>query len=72
MTAEQLKESSNEVEEELETTIPSEEGELELIDARDVKQQICNIGIMAATLVNRQTIKLPKCFLMEKGAVYEA
>jgi hypothetical protein len=69
---EQLEQSINEFEEELETTIPSEEDELELIDARDVKQQICNVGIIAATLGSRQTIKLPKYFLKEKGAVYEA
>jgi uncharacterized C2H2 Zn-finger protein len=69
---EKLEQSINEVEEELETTIPSEEDELDLIDARDVKQQICNVGIMAATLGNRQTVTLPASYLKEKGVVYEA
>jgi hypothetical protein len=68
---EKLEQSIIEEDLKLDTTIPSEEDELELIDAQDVKQQICNVGIMAATLGNRQTIKLPKYFLKEKGAVYE-
>jgi ribosomal protein S27AE len=69
---EKLEQSIIEEDLKLDTTISSEEDELELIDARDVKQQICNIGIMAATLGNRQTIKLPKYYLKDKGAVYEA
>jgi hypothetical protein len=57
--------------EKLEQSI-NEEDELNLIDVRDLKQQICNVGIMAATLGNRQTITLPASFLKEKGVVYEA
>jgi hypothetical protein len=57
--------------EKLEQSI-NEEDELNLIDARDIKQQICNIGIMAATLGNRQTVTLPASYLKEKGVVYEA
>jgi ribosomal protein S27AE len=68
---EKLEQSINEHDLMLDTTISSEEDELELIDARDVKQQICNVGIMAATLGNRQTIKPPKSYLKDKGAVYE-
>ena len=61
-------------EQELDATISSEEDELELelIDVRDIKQQICNISIMAATLGNRQTVTLPASYLKEKGVVYEA
>ena len=59
-------------EQELDATISSEEDELELIDVRDLKQQICNVSIMAATLGNRQTVTLPASYLKEKGVVYEA
>jgi hypothetical protein len=56
--------------EKLEQSI-NEEDELNLIDVRDLKQQICNVGIMAATLGNRQIIKLHECFLEENGVVYK-
>jgi hypothetical protein len=69
---EKLEQSINEEDLKLDTTISSEKDELDLIDARDVKQQICNVGIMAATLGNRQTVTLPKSYLKDKGAVYEA
>ena len=69
---EKLEHSGNEVEEELETTISYKEVELKLIDTRVIKQQICNISIMAATLGSRQTITLPASYLKEKGVVYEA
>ena len=59
------------LEQELDATISSEEDELELIDVRDLKQQICNVSIMAATLGNRQIIKLHECFLEENGVVYK-
>ena len=61
-------------EQELDATISSEEDELELelIDVRNLKQQICNVSIMAATLGNRQTVTLPASYLKEKGVVYEA
>ena len=49
----------------------NKEDELNLIDVRDLKQQICNVGIMAATLGNRQIIKLHECFLEENGVVYK-
>jgi hypothetical protein len=61
------------LEQELDATISSEEDEieLELIDVRDLKQQICNVSIMAATLGNRQTVTLHESFLEDNGVVYK-
>jgi hypothetical protein len=54
------------------TDTPLEEEKAEPIEANVVSPLITNISLMAATLGNRQTITLPKSYLKDKGAVYEA
>jgi hypothetical protein len=54
------------------TDTPLVEEKAEPIEANVVSPLITNISLMAATLGNRQTITLPKSYLKDKGAVYEA
>jgi hypothetical protein len=67
-----VEESSIEVEEPPDIPIPPEEVKPKPIDANVVSPLITNISLMAATLGNSQTIKLPKYYLKDKGVVYEA
>ena len=69
---EKQEQSDIEIEEPPDIPIPPEEVKAEPIEPNVVTQQISNVSIMAATLGNSQTIKLPKYYLKEKGAVYEA
>lgn len=63
---------SIEIEEPPDIPIPPEEVKCEPIEANVVSPQMSNISLMAATLGSRQTIKLPKYFLKNKGVIYEA
>jgi len=61
-----------EIEEPPDIPILPEEVKPEPIEANAVTPQMSTVSLMAATLGNSQTLKLPKYYLQEKGAVYEA
>jgi len=69
---EKNEEYGDEREDSTDSQISTEEDKKETDEANVSIPQISNIGLMAATLGNNQTIKLPKYYLKEKGAVYEA
>ena len=69
---EKQEQSDIEIEEPPDIPIPPEEVNGETIEANVVTPQISNVSLMAATLGNIQTIKLPKYYLKNKGVVYEA
>ncbi len=69
---EKVEQYSIEIEEQPDIPFPPEEVKAEPIEANVVSPQMSNISLMAATLGNNQTIKLPKYYLKNKGVVYEA
>lgn len=69
---EMLEQSYIDIEEPPDIPIQFEEVPAEPKEVTVSSSQITNISLMAATLGNRNTLILPKYYLKDKGAIYEA